>query len=160
MVSKIGNVEDIDGGFRAHVQYHDDDRVKKHIYGPRWPNAAEAQKDLEALRTAAAPFPDNPEQARKAMRTEAERLQLRAHHARVQSFAFATMGEVEKLDDGFRARLRGTEDGDKHDIRGPRRTDAAAAQQDLEAIVTSGSGLSAKAPQHWTFCVMCEAVGR
>ena len=54
MVPKIGNVEEIDGGFRAHGQYRDEDRVNKNIRGPRWPNAAEAQKDLEALRTAAA----------------------------------------------------------------------------------------------------------
>ena len=80
LAPKLGKVEEIDSIFRAHVQYHDDDRVKKHIYGPRWPDAAEAQKDLEALRTAAAMFPDDRGQAREAMRAEAQRLQLRARY--------------------------------------------------------------------------------
>ncbi len=75
-----GKVDALDGGFRAHMRYYDDNGQQKQIYGPRWPDAAEAQKDVDALRAAAAAFPDNPEQARKAMRTEAERLKLRARY--------------------------------------------------------------------------------
>lgn len=54
-----GKVDALDGSFRAHMRYYDENGQQKHIYGPRWPNAAEAEKDLEALRTAAAMFPDD-----------------------------------------------------------------------------------------------------
>ncbi len=44
-----GKVDALDGSFRAHMRYYDENGQQKHIYGPRWPDAAEAQKDLEAV---------------------------------------------------------------------------------------------------------------
>ena len=52
----IGKVEAINGVCRAHVQYRGETGEKHNIRGPRRSSAEDAQKDLDAMRVAAAEF--------------------------------------------------------------------------------------------------------
>ena len=75
MANDLGKVEAIHGAPRAHVQLRGQTGDKLHIYGPRRSTATEAQKDLDAMRAAAAVFSDRV-QMYEAMQVEAGRSHL------------------------------------------------------------------------------------
>ena len=81
-LARSGKVNQIGGAFRAHVQYRGDQGRKANLYGPRRLETSDAESDLEAMRAAAAVFPNDRVKAFQSMHAEARRLQDRALYAR------------------------------------------------------------------------------
>ena len=73
MAADFGKVEARNCAFRAHVQYRGEAGENHNIRGPRRSSAEEAQKDLDAMRVAAAEFSDRA-QMYEAMQVEAARI--------------------------------------------------------------------------------------
>ena len=55
---------------------------------------------------------------------------------------FSSVGSVQPVDGGFRARVRWSIDGSCKICPGPRRPDEAAAKEDLESMRAAASGMS------------------
>jgi len=70
-LSEAGHVAESDGFFRADVQYLATTGQYAHLRGPKHTNAAEAQRDLDHMRKAAALFPDDRVKSFQAMHAEA-----------------------------------------------------------------------------------------
>jgi len=81
-LDKGGKVTEIDGIYRAHVQYSSETGRNLNLYGPRRMLASEAAGDLESMRAAAAVFPNDRVQAFQSMHAEARRIQLRVKYER------------------------------------------------------------------------------
>ena len=81
-LSKAGRVFEVDGVYRAHVQYKGTTGQHANLYGPRRAEAYEAQSDLVSMRGAASAFPDDRVKAFQAMHAEARRIQERVKYAR------------------------------------------------------------------------------
>ena len=81
-LANIGDVEMSEGKltWRAHVQYHSQDKKKLHIYGPWRSEKAQAQKDLDDMRACGGLFGEDRTKGLEAMRAEARRIQERAAH--------------------------------------------------------------------------------
>ena len=79
---KAGRVEEDDGAFRAHVPYTAGTGQKANLRGPRRLDAWAAERDLAAMRGAAAVFPEDCVRAFQAMHAEARRIQDRTKYAR------------------------------------------------------------------------------
>jgi len=80
--ARAGRVAEIDGIFRAHVQYRGENGRNANLYGPRRMLASEAEGDLESMRAAAAVFPNDRVQAFQSMHAEARRIQMRVKYER------------------------------------------------------------------------------
>ena len=94
-LANAGQVADLDGEFRAHVQHTASTGQKANLYGPRRPDAYAAEQDLVAMRAAAGVFPDDRVKAFQAMHAEARRIQDRAKYAReIQEATFRRMSSA------------------------------------------------------------------
>ena len=101
-------VEVLDGAFRAHVQYRDETGEKQFVRGPRRGASLDAQKDLDAMRAAAAAFPDDRAQAYSAMRLESTRLKEGALRSKEEDMPLSEAGQVAEVDGAFRADVQYT----------------------------------------------------
>ena len=72
-LANIGNVETSESKhtWRAHVQYHNQDKKKVDIHGPWRSEQAQAQKDLEDMRACGALFGEDRTKGLEAMKAEA-----------------------------------------------------------------------------------------
>ena len=70
-LSEAGHVAESDGFFRADVKYLATTGQYAHLRGPKHTSAAEAQRDLDHMRKAAALFPDDRVKSFQAMHAEA-----------------------------------------------------------------------------------------
>jgi len=86
-LSHAGRVTEIDGVFRAHVQYRGENNRKANLYGPRRLEASEAKADLASMRAAAAVFPNDRVSAFQSMHAEARRIQIRVEHEKDREVA-------------------------------------------------------------------------
>ena len=78
--ARAGSVAELDGIFRARVQYRGEGGQKAQLYGPRRMLESEAQGDLESMRAAAGVFPNDRAQAFQSMHAEARRIQQRVKY--------------------------------------------------------------------------------
>ena len=72
-LAKLGGIEPHSGAFRAHLQFHDDGGLFKHIRGPNRTTEEQAQKDLEQIRKAAEKS-ETREEGLDMMRNETQKL--------------------------------------------------------------------------------------
>ena len=78
----LGEVQQGDTSFRAHVQYRDAAGQKKEFQGPWRTDRATAEADLVAMRAVGALFESDREKGLVAMRAEARRIQERVSFER------------------------------------------------------------------------------
>ena len=132
--SQLGNVEKIHGSFCARFQPRDFGQTTN-FRGPHHETEDAAMEDLWAIRTAGAEQPTRMG-ALEAMRQEAKRLKDQSKSDR---------GGLHFHGDEVCARIQYNEDGIRHDIYGPSRTEERRARADLDAICAAGENKPSRA---------------
>ena len=132
--SQLGKVVNIDNKFCARFRPRDFGQARD-FTGPSHDNEKRATEDLTAIRSAGAEHATRMG-ALEAMREEAKRLKDRSR---------SENAGLEFRGNEVRARVQYSENGVRHNIRGPSRIEERRARADLDAITAAGENKPTRA---------------